>query len=317
MSGILYQFGVGALAFAAAWLAGPMMVPWLRRLKIGQSIREEGPQSHLIKAGTPTMGGVIILVGLAVAVVLAGVPGLPAAIVLVSTLGFGAIGFYDDYIKVVKKRNLGLRAWQKIAGQLAVSAIVTVMALQSGSGVWVPGAGFYWDMGILFIPFMILGLVFFTNSVNLTDGLDGLAGGITLIVLIFFSAAAWKFGTPQTGLLAVGLAGGCAGFLRVNLHPAKVFMGDTGSLALGGAVAGLAVAMKLPLILPIVGFIYCIEAVSVMLQVGSFKLTGKRIFKMAPIHHHFELSGWKETKVVRVFWGITGFMALLAWMLLL
>lgn len=316
MSAVLYQLAVGVLACAVAWFAGPVMIPWLRKLKIGQSIREEGPQSHLVKAGTPTMGGIIILMGLATAVILAGVPDLSAWIVLVSTVGFGAIGFYDDYIKVVKKRNLGLRAWQKVAGQLAVSALITVMALQSGSEVLIPGMNVYWDMGLLFIPFLILGQVFFTNSVNLTDGLDGLAGGITLIVMVFFSAAAWKFGSPQTGLLAAGLAGGCAGFLRVNVHPAKVFMGDTGSLALGGAVAGLAIAMKLPLILPIVGFIYCVEAVSVMLQVGSFKLTGKRIFRMAPIHHHFELSGWKETKVVRVFWAVTGFMALLAWMLL-
>ncbi len=317
MSGILYQLGVGSIACTAAWLSAPVMVPWLRKLKIGQSIREEGPQSHLIKAGTPTMGGIIILTGLLAAVMMAGEPDLSAWIVLVSTLGFGAIGFCDDYIKVVMKRNLGLRAWQKIVGQVAVSLVITVMALQSGSEVLIPGTGTYWDMGLLFIPFMILGQVFFTNSVNLTDGLDGLAGGITLVVLIFFSAAAWKFGSPQTGLLAAGLAGGCIGFLRVNLHPAKVFMGDTGSLALGGAVAGLAIAMKLPLILPIVGFIYIVEALSVMLQVASFKLTGKRIFKMAPLHHHFELSGWNETKVVRVFWGITAIMALLAWALLL
>ncbi len=316
MNGILYQLMVGATACAVAWLSAPLMIPWLKKLKIGQSIREEGPQSHLVKAGTPTMGGFIILLGLVTAVIMAGVPDLGASIVLVSTLGFGAIGFYDDYIKVVKKRNLGLRAWQKIVGQLVVSAVVTVMALQNGSDIWIPGAGLFWDMGVLFIPFMILGQIFFTNSVNLTDGLDGLAGGITLIVLVFFSAAAWMFGSPQTGLLAAGLAGGCIGFLRVNIHPARVFMGDTGSLALGGAVAGLAVAMKLPLILPIVGFIYCAEALSVMLQVASFKLTGKRIFKMAPIHHHFELSGWKETKVVRVFWSVTAVMALLAWLLL-
>lgn len=316
MNGIQYQLFVGAMACAAAWIAGPYMVPWLRKLKIGQSIREEGPQSHLVKAGTPTMGGFIILIGLAVAVALLGVPGREALIVLISTLGFGAIGFYDDYIKVVKKRNLGLRAWQKIVGQTIVSTVVTVIALQAGTDILVPGTGYFWSMGALFIPFLVLGQIFFTNSVNLTDGLDGLAGGITLIVLVFFSAAAWKFGSAQAGILAAGLAGGCVGFLRVNIHPAKVFMGDTGSLALGGAVAGLAIAMKLPLVLPIVGLIYCAEAISVMLQVGSFKLTGKRIFKMAPLHHHFELSGWKETKVVIVFWTITGIMALVAWLLI-
>lgn len=316
MNGIVYQVAVGAAACAVSWLAGPLMIPWLQKLKIGQSIREEGPQSHLVKAGTPTMGGFIILLGLVVAVILAGLPDMSAAIVLVSIVGFGSIGFYDDYIKVVKKRNLGLRAWQKIVGQLVVASVITFMAIQSGSDLLVPGTDYYWNMGILFIPFMIIGQIFFTNSVNLTDGLDGLAGGITFIVLLFFSVAAWKYGSSDTGLLAAGLAGGCLGFLRVNIHPAKVFMGDTGSLALGGAVAGLAVAMKLPLILPIVGFIYCMEALSVILQVASFKLTGKRIFKMAPIHHHFELSGWKETKVVRVFWGVTGFMALLAWLLI-
>ncbi len=316
MSDLYYQLLGGLTAFAVAWLSGPLMIPWLRKLKIGQSIREEGPQSHLVKAGTPTMGGFIILLGLVVAIIFIGMPDHAALIVLMSTLGFGAIGFYDDYIKVVKKRSLGLRAWQKIVGQTAVAGAVTVMALRAGTEMLVPGTGYFWDMGVFFIPFMVLGQIFFTNSVNLTDGLDGLAGGITFIVLVFFSGAAWKYGSPQTGMLAAGLAGGCAGFLRVNIFPAKVFMGDTGSLALGGAIAGLAVAMKLPLILPVVGVIYCAEAVSVMLQVGSFKLTGKRIFKMAPLHHHFELSGWKETKVVKVFWSITGIMALLAWFMI-
>lgn len=316
MTEIQIQILVGAAALAVSLLSGPLMIPYLRRLKIGQSIREEGPQSHLIKAGTPTMGGFIILTGLLTAILLGGLRDASAWLVLFSTLGFGAIGFYDDYIKVVKKRNLGLRAWQKVLGQLAVSAVVTLMALRGGAEVFVPGGGFYWDMGLLFVPFLILGQIFFTNSVNLTDGLDGLAGGITCAVLVFFSAVSWEHGTLGTGLLAAGLAGGCAGFLRVNCHPAKVFMGDTGSLALGGAVAGLAIAMKLPLILPIVGFVYCVEAVSVMLQVSSFKLTGKRIFKMAPIHHHFELCGWKETKVVAVFWSVTVIMALGAWWLL-
>jgi len=316
MSDSIVQLGVFAGAAAVSLIAGPLMIPWLRRLKIGQSIREEGPQSHLVKSGTPTMGGFIILLGLVTALPFIGVPQREALIVLAGTLGFGAIGFYDDYIKVVKKRNLGLRAWQKIVGQIVAAALVTALAWVGGTDVLVPGALVYWETGLLFIPLMVLGQIFFTNSVNLTDGLDGLAGGITFVVLLFFAAAAGKYGTPQTGLLALGLAGGCLGFLRVNRHPARVFMGDTGSLALGGALAGLAVAMKLPLILPVVGLIYILEALSVVLQVGSFKLTGKRVFKMAPLHHHFELSGWKETKVVRVFWAVTLVMALAAWLMI-
>lgn len=316
MNDMIIQGGAFAFAAAVSFMAGPAMIPWLRRLKIGQSIREEGPQSHLVKAGTPTMGGFIILLGLVAVLPFVGIPDRSALIVLACTLSFGAIGFYDDYIKVVKKRNLGLRAWQKIVGQTAAALLVTALAWPDGTGVLVPGAGFLWEMGFLFVPFMVLGQIFFTNSVNLTDGLDGLAGGITFIVLLFFAGAAAAHGTLQTGILALGLAGGCLGFLRVNRHPARVFMGDTGSLALGGAVAGLAIAMKLPLILPVVGLIYCAEAFSVMLQVGSFKLTGKRIFKMAPLHHHYELSGWKETKVVRVFWTVTAVMALVAWLLI-
>lgn len=316
MNAILIQALAGIVAALVSWIAGPWMIPWLQKLKIGQSIREDGPQSHLSKAGTPTMGGFILLAGFAAAVPFAGRPDSMASIVLVSTVGFGAIGFWDDYIKVVKKRNLGLRAWQKIVGQIAVSLLITGMAYKAGTDIWVPGMSVYWNMGILFAPFLILGQIFFTNSVNLTDGLDGLATGITAIVMLFFAVIAHSYGSVDTGILAAGLFGGCLGFLRVNAHPAKVFMGDTGSLALGGAVAGLAVAMKLPLILPVVGFIYCLEAVSVMLQVGSYKLRGKRLFKMAPLHHHFELSGWHETKVVKVFWMITAIMGIASYAIL-
>jgi len=307
------QIAIGALCFTL--LAGPFVIPFLQKLKIGQSIREDGPQSHLAKTGTPTMGGVLILVGFLIALLPVGVPDRSALIVIISTLGFGAIGFCDDYIKVVKKRNLGLRAWQKIVGQIAVSVVVTVLALQQGTALLIPFTGTYWTASIfIFVPFLILGQIFMTNSVNLTDGLDGLAGGITALVMLFFIFAGWKYHLLKSALLAAGLFGGCLGFLRYNIHPAKVFMGDTGSLALGGAVAGLAIVMKLPLLLPIIGFIYCIEAISVILQVASFKSTGRRIFRMAPLHHHFELGGWKETKVVHIFWGITLVMICVAWL---
>lgn len=291
-------------AFVLAIVVGPIFIPILHRLKFGQTIREEGPQSHMKKTGTPAMGGLIFLAAMII-VTLSFTRDKDMLLVLITTLLFGLIGFVDDYIKHVKKRSLGLRAYQKIIAQLIVAAFLTYVASginQVGTTVLIPFTGKFIDLGILYIPFIIIFIVGFVNAVNLTDGLDGLAGGVTVVVLGFFSVVALV--TKNTGILLFcgALIGALLGFLRFNSHPAQVFMGDTGSLALGGAVVALAVVTRLPLFFFIIGAVYAAEAASVMIQVAYFKLTkGKRIFKMAPLHHHFELSGWAETKVVSIF----------------
>jgi len=289
---------------------GPVFIPFLHRLKFGQTVRDDGPQSHLKKTGTPTMGGFIFLVPmLALSVFYAryDMRILPIALV---TIGFGIVGFLDDFIKVVKKRKDGLYWNQKMIGLLLVAVIFSFYVSKSGIGtdIIIPLLGMEKtiDLAWFFIPFTVLVLISSTNAVNITDGLDGLCAGITLIVTLFFSIVAmtrseWEY----IKIFSSILSGGCLAFLAYNAHPAKVFMGDMGSLALGGAVGAISIMMKMPLILFIVGAIYVIEALSVMIQVTSFKLTGKRVFRMAPIHHHFELSGWKEVKVVYVFWAVT------------
>jgi phospho-N-acetylmuramoyl-pentapeptide-transferase len=260
------------------------------------------------------MGGVIVLIPAAI-VALAFSRDKDLILVLLTTLMFGLIGFADDFIKVVKKRSLGLRAYQKIIAQLLASLFLAYIAAginQVGTKILIPFTGFYFDLGVMYIPFIIFLIVATTNSVNLTDGLDGLAGGVTVVVLGFFSVIALV--TKHTGILIFcgALIGALLGFLRFNAHPAQVFMGDTGSLALGGAIAALAVVTKLPLFVLIIGAVYVIEALSVMIQVAYFKKTGgKRIFKMAPFHHHLELSGWAETKVVAVFIIITVILCLI------
>jgi phospho-N-acetylmuramoyl-pentapeptide-transferase len=307
------------LSFLATLLMGILLLPWLHRLKLGQQVRDDGPKTHLSKSGTPTMGGILFLVPLAVlSLILSKGSREYALTAVLTTIGFGLIGFIDDFIKVVKKRSLGLKAYQKIILQLIVAVALAVYAYNNeyiGSSVVIPFIGTEWDLGILYIPaavFIIIGTV---NSVNLTDGLDGLCAGITLIVsatLSIIITAAWKL-ADQQGIswlaenyqnlivFSAALTGCCLGFLRYNSHPAQVFMGDTGSLGLGGAVAALSVLLRIPLWLPVIGGIYMAESISVMLQVVSFKLRGKRIFRMAPLHHHFELAGMPETKVVAMF----------------
>lgn len=291
-------------AFVMAIILGPLLIPLLHRLKFGQNIRTDGPQSHLRKTGTPAMGGIIFLLA-AVVVSLVFSKDKDMILVLASTLLFGLIGFTDDYIKIVKKRSLGLRAWQKIVAQLVVAFFLTFVASgvsQVGTSVLIPFAGKFLDLGILYMPFIIIFIIGFVNSVNLTDGLDGLAGGVTVVVLGFFSVVALV--SKNLGILVFcgALIGALLGFLRFNSHPAQVFMGDTGSLALGGAVVSLAVVTKLPVFFFIIGAVYAAEAASVIIQVLYFKATkGKRFFKMAPLHHHFELSGWAESKVVSIF----------------
>ncbi|NBI06759.1 phospho-N-acetylmuramoyl-pentapeptide-transferase [Senegalia massiliensis] len=302
------------ISFIIALLLGPLSIPLLRKLNVGQSIREEGPKSHIKKSGTPTMGGIIFLVAAIVTSLTSGIINKDISLLIFSTLGFGAIGFIDDFIKVVLKRNLGLRAYQKLLAQILIAVILVIYQTKTasqGTEIIVPFLNnFYLDLGVLYLPFIIFVVVGTVNSVNLTDGLDGLATGITLIVLSFFSLVALKMGYGAVTVFSAALAGGCLGFLKYNSYPARVFMGDTGSLALGGAIAAISIILKLPLILPIVGGVYFAETLSVILQVLSFKLTGKRLFKMSPLHHHFELSGWKETKVVTVFWGVTVLLSL-------
>jgi len=313
------------LTFLVALVSGPILIPILTRLKFGQTVRDDGPATHLKKTGTPTMGGIIFLIPvflLSIFILITGryIEILPLAFV---TLGFGFVGFLDDFIKVVKKRKDGLYWNQKMLGLLIVAGLFTLyISVYSdiGTDIIIPflGMDFTFNMGVtLFIPFTIIVLLATTNAVNMTDGLDGLATGITIIVMVFFTVVAmthkeWEY----IKVFSSAIAGGCLGFLVFNIHPAKVFMGDTGSLALGGAVGAVAIMMKMPLIVLIIGAVYVMETLSVIIQVASFKLRGKRVFKMAPLHHHFELSGWKETKVVKVFWTATviccivGFVAL-------
>ena len=306
------------LSFAISVVLGPLVIPFLRRLKVGQTERTEGPEGHLKKNGTPTMGGILFLVSV-VATSLLFVKEYPRIVpILFLTLGFGLIGFLDDYIKVVLKRSMGLRAWQKFALQFLVTGIFLFYLRRYTDvslAMKVPFMdGVYLDFGWFNIPiffFIVLGIV---NGTNFTDGLDGLASSVTVLVATFFTVVA--IGT-NSGIEPVTCAvvGALLGFLLFNVHPASVFMGDTGSLALGGFVAATAYMMQMPIFVAIVGFIYLLEVVSVMLQVSYFKMTGgKRIFKMAPIHHHFELCGWSETRVVAVFSIVTALLCLVALM---
>ncbi len=293
-----------AAAFVLALIAGPILIPFLRRLKFGQTVRDDGPQTHLKKMGTPTIGGLIFIIPVTLTSIYF-YQSYPQIIpVLMSTLGFAAVGFIDDFIKVVKKRKDGLFAGQKTFFQLIVCvsfAFYVMRYTEAGSSIAIPFTNIIIQPWIYFV-FIVLFMYFFSNAVNITDGLDGLCSGVTLVVAIFFTIVSLTNGEwGYIKVFSAAIAGGCLGFLAFNIHPAKVFMGDTGSLALGGALTSIAVMMRMPLILFLVGGIYLIEAISVILQVASFKLTGKRIFKMAPIHHHFELKGWKETKVVTVF----------------
>ncbi len=303
-------------AFCISALAGPLIIPFLRRLKCGQTVRDDGPAAHLKKSGTPTMGGILILFSavMSAAVFLEEYPKI--APILFLTIGFGFVGLMDDYIKVVCKRSMGLTPWQKLFGQLAVTGIFAWYLIRytdvslAMKVPFVPDR--YLDFGMWNIPilfFIVLGTV---NGTNFTDGLDGLAGSVTLMVAVFFSVVA--IGTAG-GIEPVtcAVAGALLGFLLFNVHPAEVFMGDTGSLALGGFVAGCAYMLQMPLFIAIVGAVYLAEVASVILQVGYYKLSGgKRIFRMAPLHHHFELCGWSETKVTAVFTIITALMCLIA-----
>lgn len=300
-------------AFIIHIILCPIFIPLLKRLNFGQYIRDDGPQAHLKKAGTPTMGGIVILISFVLASLLF-IGSSPEIIpILVATVGFGIIGFLDDFIKVVMKRSLGLKAMQKILAQILVTAIFGYLLLNYtdvSTEVIIPFTGVSFDLGVWFIPFLFIVMIGTTNSVNLTDGLDGLASGITVLVATFFAVVSWG---EQSGVVPITAAavGSLLGFLLFNTYPAKVFMGDTGSLALGGFVAATAFMLNMPLFLLIVGLIYVLEALSVIIQVGYYKMTKKRIFRMAPLHHHFELGGWAESRVVAVFCIITAILCLI------
>lgn len=301
------------IAFFLNIVISPIVIPFLRRLKFGQNVRDDGPSSHLKKTGTPTMGGVIILASMTLTSLIF-IPGNKSLqTILFVTLGFGLIGFMDDYIKIVKKRSLGLTPMQKIIGQMIVTLIFAYLLryyIGLDTSIILPfTGGRIIDFGIFYWPLFIIGVIATVNAVNLTDGLDGLASSVTVLVATFFAAIAFAT-LSEVVPIAAAAVGSLLGFLLFNTYPAKVFMGDTGSLALGGFVVATAFVMKMPLFIPIVGLIYVIENLSVIIQVTYFKKTKKRIFKMAPIHHHFELSGWPETKVVTVFSIITAMLCL-------
>ena len=301
-------------SLAIVLFSGVYFLPFLHRLKYGQSIREEGPASHRQKSGTPTMGGVMIVLAVTAATLLFAPLTVTTLLALFIFLGHFLLGFADDYIKVVKKRNLGLRAYQKLLGQLGISLVTILIGrvlLGHDTSVWVPILGETWDIGALYYLLVVFVLVGTSNAVNLTDGLDGLASGTVAVAALFYTALMYH---ADRGLMvfAAAIIGACIGFLWYNHHPARIFMGDTGSLALGGALAGIAILSHTEALLPIVGFVFVCEALSVILQVISFQTCGKRIFRMSPIHHHFELGGWSETRVVYTFWAVGAAGALLA-----
>lgn len=295
------------ISFVIATLIGPILIPLLHKLKFGQNIRTEGPKSHQKKAGTPTIGGLIFIFATMITMIIMTDSFTDEAMIaLYAFIGFGIIGFLDDLLKIIKKKNEGLTSGQKMIGLIIVAGALTYYAYTHiGTSINVPFMDIQLNLGWLYIPFVLFYFAAFTNAVNLTDGLDGLATSITVLVVTFLAIVSYSMGNMSLAVFCVALAGALLAFLRFNAFPARVFMGDTGSLALGGAVAMVALMLKMPLTLVIIGGIYVIETVSVVLQVGSYKLRKKRIFKMAPIHHHYEALGWSETKIVSIFSIIT------------
>lgn len=307
------------VAFVATFVVGLFVMPILKKFKVGQVVRNDGPKEHLKKQGTPTMGGIIMLIVLVVILAINSIKYPTLILAIISILGFGLVGFIDDYKKLVKKNTKGLSPLKKIFGLVLVTAIFIFMYLKVfklGTDITLPfiSSPITLSVGafIIFIAFILIGT---SNAVNLTDGLDGLASGVVAIIMTFFTIVAVKNSNIEMIILGASSVGTCLAFLLFNFHPAKVFMGDTGSLALGGAVAAIAIMMKMEVYLAIVAFVCIIDTLSVILQVTYFKLTkGKRIFKMAPFHHHLELSGMKETKVVILFWVITAILCFVAYM---
>ena len=309
MTGVLIRTAAAAvIAILITIIMAPLVIPFLKRLKVGQKIRDDGPQSHLIKSGTPTMGGIIIATAvMAASIIMAGFNREVLVCVFIM-LAFGAIGFWDDYIKVVLSRSLGLRAREKLGLQLIIGVLFGLFLLfgfQRGTELLIPFSGWSVDISYFYILFLVLVMMGTTNGVNLNDGLDGLASGVTFFVALALIIVCIKMGHYDLTVFCGALAGACVGFWIFNRYPARIFMGDTGSMALGGAVAAVAALTRSELALIIIGGVYVIETLSVILQVFSFHAFRKRIFLMAPLHHHFEIKGWPETKVVYFFWGLS------------
>lgn len=290
---------------------GVLILHWIKKFHISQHIRDDGPESHLKKEGTPSMGGLIFLAGITFSIIIAYIKNVTARETLLGllyvTLAFGFVGFIDDYIKTKKERSLGLKAWQKMILLLTVSGLFTaymLKVLNLGTETYIPFYRQFFDLGYyFFVPFAILVLISTTNVVNITDGLDGLAAGITVIIMTFFTVLSIALGNTAAMIFSAIVTGACLAFLVYNLNPAKVFMGDTGSLALGGAIGAVSLVLQVPILLILVAGICVLEALSDIIQVVYFKLSkGKRVFKMAPLHHHLELSGWSEQKIVWTFW---------------
>ena len=302
------------LALVSTLVFGKIGIPLLQRLKAQQSIREDGPQAHLAKAGTPTMGGLFMLLALVMTICIVPPYSVTLWMLLFLTLGHGALGFSDDFIKAVKRRNLGLTAKQKLLGQAVLAIVFCYISIAYAAlptTLWIPLVDSTVDLGYAYYVLAFIIILGTTNAVNLTDGLDGLATGISAIAGAAFAVVGLLVGSLSVTFFGIVVSAVCLGFLYFNANPAKVFMGDTGSLALGGAFAGMAIATKTELLLIVIGFVFVVEALSVILQVASFKTRGVRIFRMSPIHHHFELGGWSERKVVYVFWAVSLVMALL------
>lgn len=303
------------ISFLITALLGPLVIPVLKRLNFGQNVRSDGPASHLSKKGTPTMGGIIFLVGILVAGLLLASSYPEGVLVLATALGFGLIGFIDDFLKIALARPLGLKAREKLIGQVLISALVALLAVSTlgrGTDIVIPFSGLLGlsansiELGMgFFIVFAVVVVVGAANAVNLTDGLDGLAASVTAIASLAFVVVALVLDKPGVALLMAAVAGGCLGFYIYNRHPARVFMGDTGSLALGGALGAAAVLTRSELFLLIIGGIYVVETLSVIVQVFSFQVFKRRIFRMSPLHHHFELENWSEKRIVAVFVSVT------------
>ncbi|UOK59482.1 phospho-N-acetylmuramoyl-pentapeptide-transferase [Metabacillus hrfriensis] len=298
------------MGFLISVLISPIFIPFLRRLKFGQSIRDEGPKSHQKKSGTPTMGGIMIILAVIVTTLVMSYkfaePSVEMYLLLFVMFGYGLLGFLDDFIKVVMKRNLGLTSKQKLIGQIIIAVIFYIVFKQYGfsSEIRIPGTDFSFDLGWAYVILIIFMLVGGSNAVNLTDGLDGLLSGTAAVAFGAFAVLAWNQSQYDVAIFSVAVVGAVLGFLVFNAHPAKVFMGDTGSLALGGAIVTVAILTKLEILLVLIGGVFVIETLSVIIQVISFKTTGKRVFKMSPLHHHYELTGWSEWRVVVTFWTV-------------
>ncbi|MCJ7689201.1 MAG: phospho-N-acetylmuramoyl-pentapeptide-transferase [Clostridiaceae bacterium] len=313
MSIIIYSV---LIAFLLSIMQGPLLIPLLHKLKFGQNIREEGPRSHLKKAGTPTMGGIIFMTATIITMlIMIRHVNDEAAIVLYCFVAFGLIGLIDDLIKTIRKQNEGLSSKQKMFLIVVVSGLIGYYtSIKIGTDIMIPFLNKSVNLGVWYVPFIIVYFAATTNSVNLTDGLDGLATSVTIVVMTFFALVSNSLSNATLAIFCASLAGALLGFLKFNSYKAQIFMGDMGSLALGGAVAAVAMILKQPLLVMIVGGVYVLEALSVIIQVAVFKATGKRVFKMSPIHHHFELSGWHETKIVAVFSIVTVILCLVGFL---